>query len=149
MRQIVGSDAVGAVVEGNVVAIDPSEDLASIAIGAGAMLKVSARDLRAGQRVRLQLLARDLILALEEPRGISVRNHLRGTVRNITADGVADLVEVDVAGAPLLARITTAATRELQLAPGMPLWVLVKAVSVCPHAVARARPAVDGATPDA
>jgi molybdate transport system ATP-binding protein len=144
LRNIVGSDAVGAVVEGNVVSIDPSQDLASIGIGTGGMLRVSARDLCAGQRVRLQLLARDLILALEEPRGISVRNHLRGTVRNITADGGADLVEVDVAGAALLARITTAATRELQLAPAMPLWVLVKAVSVCPHAVPRATPAAAG-----
>ena len=88
--------------------------------------------------MRLQLLARDLILALEEPRGISVRNHLRGTVRSITADGGADLVEVDVAGTMLLARITSASTRELQLAPGVPLWVLVKAVSVSPHALTRA-----------
>jgi molybdate transport system ATP-binding protein len=141
LRHIVGSDAVGAVVEGNVVDVDPARELASIAIGAGGLLKVASRDLSSGQRVRLQLLARDLILALEEPRGISVRNHLRGTVRGITADGGADLVEVDVAGATLLARITTAATRELQLATGMPVWVLVKAVSVCPHAVARARPA--------
>lgn len=137
LRRIVGSDAVGAVVEGNVVAIDSSQELASIAIGEGGLLKVASRDLAPGQRVRLQLLARDLILALEEPRGISVRNHLRGTVRNIATDGSADLVEVEVAGSTLLARVTTAATRELQLAPGLPLWVLVKAVSVCPHAVAR------------
>jgi ABC-type molybdate transport system ATPase subunit len=38
----------------------------------------------------------------------------------------------------LLARITSAATRELQLKPGMPLWVLVKAVSVSPLAPGRA-----------
>jgi molybdate transport system ATP-binding protein len=87
--------------------------------------------------VRLQLLARDLILALEEPRGISVRNHLRGTVLSITPDGGADLVAVDVSGTTLLARITSSSTRELRLAPGVPLWVLVKAVSVSPHALAR------------
>ncbi len=138
LRSIVGSDAVGAIVEGSVTAIDTGEDLASIAIGTGGLLKVGARDLAAGQRVRLQLLARDLILALEEPRGISVRNHLRGTVRSITADGGADLVEVDVAGTRLLARVTSSSTRELRLAPGLPLWVLVKAVSVSPHALTRA-----------
>jgi molybdate transport system ATP-binding protein len=138
LRGIVGSDAVGAVVEGSVTGIDASEDLATVTIGAGALLKVGARNLAVGQRVRLQLLARDLILALEEPRGISVRNHLRGTVRSVTEDAGADLVEVEVAGTALLARITTSSTRELKLAPGLPLWVLVKAVSVSPHAITRA-----------
>jgi molybdate transport system ATP-binding protein len=136
LRGIVGHDAVGAVVEGKVVSIDADQDLAGVAIGSGAVLRVSARGLAVGRRVRLQLLARDLILALEEPRGISVRNHLRGTVCAVTSEGGADLIEVDVGGAKLLARITTAATRELRLATGLPLWVLVKAVSVSPHALA-------------
>jgi molybdate transport system ATP-binding protein len=136
LREIVGSDAVGAVIEGAVTSIDAAEELASVAIGSGGALRISAGDLVTGQRLRLRLLARDLILALEEPRGISVRNHLRGTVRSITPDAGADLVEVDVAGTMLMARITTASTRELKLAPGLPLWVLVKAVSVSPHALA-------------
>jgi molybdate transport system ATP-binding protein len=136
LRGIVGNDAVGAIVEGSVAAIDTSEKIASIAMGRGGLLKIGARGLAVGQRLRLQLLARDLILALEEPRGISVRNHLRGTVRAITDDGGADLVEVDIAGTRVLARITTAATRELNLVPGLPVWVLVKAVSVCPLAPA-------------
>jgi molybdate transport system ATP-binding protein len=135
LRDIVGPEAVGAVLEGNVTHADAGEDLASVAIGTQNSLKVSARGLAPGQRVRLQLLARDLILALGEPQGISVRNHLRGVVRAITADGGADLVEVDIGGATLLSRVTTAATRELGLAPGMALWVLVKSVSVSPHAL--------------
>jgi molybdate transport system ATP-binding protein len=130
LRDIVGGDAVGAVVEGTVTSIDAAEELASVAIGARCSLKVGARDLAQGQRLRLQLLARDLILAMEEPRGLSVRNHLPGTVRAVTSDAGADLVEVDIGGATLLARVTSAATRELGLAPGLPLWVLVKAVSV-------------------
>lgn len=138
LRGIVGSDAVGAVVDGEVTAIDAGEQIAQVTLGAGATLQVTARGLAVGQRLRLQLLARDLILALEEPRGMSVRNHLRGSVRAITRDGGADLVEVQVAGTTLLARITTAATRELGLAPGMALWVLVKAVSVSPLAPGRA-----------
>ena len=138
LRDIVGNEAVGAIVDGGVVAIDMHEDLASVAIGSGGTLRVSARGLAVGQQVRLHLLARDLILALEEPRGISVRNHLRGTVRAVVADGGADLIEVNVAGTTLLARITGAATRELGLAPGIPVWVLVKAVSVSPHAIRRA-----------
>jgi molybdate transport system ATP-binding protein len=135
LREIVGIDAVGAVVEGSVTSIDSDDELASVALGTGGSLRISARGLGVGQRVRLQLLARDLILALEEPRGISVRNHLRGTVRSIAPDGSADLVEVDIDGTAVLARVTAAAARELRLAPGLPLWVLVKAVSVSPLAL--------------
>jgi molybdate transport system ATP-binding protein len=135
LREIVGTDAVGAVVEGIVTSIDTSDELASVALGTGGTLRISAQGLAVGQRVRLQLLARDLILALEEPRGISVRNHLRGTVRSIAPDGGADLVEVDIDGTAVLARVTAAAARELKLAPGLPLWVLVKAVSVSPLAL--------------
>lgn len=129
LREIVGSDAVGAVVDGVVTSIDSDEHLANVRIGPH-HLWVAGRDLQLGQRLRLQLLARDLILAVEEPRGLSVRNHLRGTVRAITYDAGAHLVEVDIGGAVLMARISTTATRELKLAPGLPVWVLVKAVSV-------------------
>ncbi len=135
LRDIVGPEAVGAVLEGAVTHADAGADLASVTIGTQNSLKVSARGLAPGRRVRLQLLARDLILALSEPQGISVRNHLRGVVRAITPDGGADLVEVDIGGATLLSRVTTAATRELNLAPGVALWVLVKSVSVSPHAL--------------
>src|SRR5690606_107602 len=105
----------------------------TIAVGKHSLMHIGARGLRTGQHLRLQLLARDLILATEEPRGLSVRNHLRGVVRNIIADEGAELVEVDVDGSVLLARVTRAARRELALSAGTPVWVLVKAVSVTPR----------------
>jgi molybdate transport system ATP-binding protein len=134
LRDIIGADATGAVIEGHVSGIDAVSELASIAVGADT-LRVASRSLALHQKVRVQLLARDMILAIEEPRGISVRNHLRGRVSSIAADAGGDLVEVDVAGVKLLARVTSAATRELGLQPGLPVWVLVKAVSVNPHAL--------------
>ncbi len=136
LRSIVGSDAVGAVVDGRVTGIDASEEIAQVTLGAGATLQVAARGLGVGQRLRLQLLARDLILALEEPRGMSVRNHLRGSVRRITPDGGADLVEVQVAGTAAAGAHHYRRHARAALAPGMPLWVLVKAVSVSPLAPA-------------
>ncbi|MEO8315230.1 MAG: molybdenum ABC transporter ATP-binding protein [Pseudomonadota bacterium] len=139
LRDIVGADATGAVIEGRVSGIDASSDLASIAIGADT-LRVASRSLALHQRVRVQLLARDMILATEEPRGISVRNHLRGRVSSIVAEAGGDLVEVDVGGVTVLARITSAATRELSLHNGLDVWVLVKAVSVNPHAMGAAQP---------
>ncbi|MEO6187161.1 MAG: molybdenum ABC transporter ATP-binding protein [Steroidobacteraceae bacterium] len=129
LRAIVGVDAVGAVVEGRVTGSDATQGLATVQIGPQSLLRVTNSALIPGQRVRLQLLARDLILAIEEPRGLSVRNQLRGKVVSVTSDNGADLVAVDVGGATLLARISASATRELQLAPGTAVWALVKAVS--------------------
>jgi molybdate transport system ATP-binding protein len=134
LRGIVGPDAAGAVVEGRVIGIDSAAGLATIALGAG-VLRVAARSLEVEQKVRLQLLARDMILAVEEPRGLSVRNQLHGIVRAVTTDAGGDLIEVDAGGVTLLARITAAATRELSLAPGNSVWVLVKAVSVNPRTI--------------
>jgi molybdopterin-binding protein len=50
------------------------------------------------------------------------------------ADVGSDLVSIDIgAGASILARVTRAATRELELAPGASVWALVKAVSLRGH----------------
>jgi molybdate transport system ATP-binding protein len=137
LRGIIGPESVGAVVDGIVTAVDKEGDLASVTIG-GEVLHVPSRQLAQGQAARLQLLARDLILAVEEPRGLSVRNQLRGRVRSIAPDGSGDLVTLDVGNVTLLSRITSAATRELQLVPGAAVWVLVKAVSVSHHAIGTA-----------
>jgi molybdate transport system ATP-binding protein len=137
LRAIVGPEAVGAVIDGRVVAVDATEELATVEVGPTCSVRVTTRGLQGGQRVRLQLLARDLILATAEPRGISVRNQLRGRVLSIASEGSADLVEIELDGHRVLSRVTAAATRELQLAPGTQVWVLAKAVSVSQHAMAR------------
>jgi molybdopterin-binding protein len=88
-------------------------------------------DAQTGATMRVQILARDVIVATEEPHGLSVRNRLRGTVTVIQRDDAqADQISIDIGGATLLARITDAATRELGLRPGMPAWALIKSVSL-------------------
>jgi molybdate transport system ATP-binding protein len=129
LQAIVGPDAVGAVIVSHVASIDPDSGLADVAIGQN-LVRVPAGTLVRGQTLRIQLLARDVILAVFEPQGLSVRNQLRGTVRAISHVGGNDHVEVDCGGTVLLSRITGAATRDLKLTVGMPVWVLVKAVSV-------------------
>lgn len=60
-----------------------------------------------------------------------MRNVLAGRIARIEPEGPdTDLVTVDCAGQPVLARLTHAATRDLQLAAGLQIWVLLKAVSV-------------------
>jgi len=134
LRAIVGSDAIGSVLTGSIAAADPQTGLASVQVGAG-IVNVSLRDAKLGAKVRVQVLARDVILASREPQGLSVRNVLKGAIASIAADDAeTDLVHVDVGGAVVLSRVTRAASIALNLQQGMPVWVLVKAVSIRGHA---------------
>jgi molybdate transport system ATP-binding protein len=134
LRAVVAPDLVGAVLDGLVTAVDTAGGTVELAIGSG-KLQVSLREVTAGGRVRVQLLARDIILATEPIHGLSVRNALRGTVTEITPEEAASvLVKVDVGGPIVLARITEGARAALRLAPGDAVWALVKAVSTRGHA---------------
>lgn len=133
LRAIVGAEAIGAVLDGQIERLDAATGLADVRVGDG-LLQLLCGDAAVGRRVRVQLRARDIILATEEPRGLSVRNQLRGTLCSLSPDGDSDLVEVDIGrGMRVLARITRGATRQLGLRPGLAIWVLVKAVSARGH----------------
>ena len=134
LQAIVGPELVGAVLEGTVLRSHPDRGSTEIGVGSG-ILQVSLSDVAVGARVRLQLLARDVILATHPVAGLSVRNALPGTVSRIDDDTYgAVLVRVDVGGPTVLARITPDACRALALVPGGPVWALVKAVSTRGHA---------------
>jgi molybdate transport system ATP-binding protein len=139
LRALIGPDAVGTVIDGTVIGQDAASGLTRVQVGNGE-IKVEAAPLAAGTRMRVQLLARDVIVSTRLPQYLSVRNSLQGVVTAIDDDGTgkggdgSDLVAIDVgAGASILARVTRAATRELELAVGAPAWALVKAVSLRGH----------------
>ncbi len=46
-----------------------------------------------------------------------------------------DLIAIDVGGILIMARVTKAATRELDLAAGKAVWALVKTASLRPHTI--------------
>lgn len=133
LRAIVGAESVGAVVAGAVLRIDGT-GLASLRVG-DAELTVEV-DAQPGQRIQLQVLARDVIIATEPPRALSVRNVVPARVIAVTQDsGRAVLVELDIGRTTtLLARITERASVELGLQPDKPVWALIKAVSLRGHA---------------
>jgi molybdate transport system ATP-binding protein len=133
IRAIIGADAVGAVVEGTVLGADSSSSLTRVQVGRGE-LRVQIDKPVAGARLRVQLLARDLIVATQAPQHLSVRNMLAGRVTAVTHDeGDSDLLAIDIGGTTIISRVTSVATRELQLAPGLQVWALVKAVSLRTH----------------
>jgi molybdate transport system ATP-binding protein len=141
VRAIIGADAVGAIVDGTVLGMDPSSGLTRVGVGRGE-LKVLSETTTPGTKLRVQLLARDLIVATRAPQQLSVRNILTGIVTAVTGDeGDADLIAIDIGGTTIMARVTHAATRELKLTAGLPVWALVKSVSLRSHSFEAARPA--------
>jgi molybdate transport system ATP-binding protein len=135
LRAIVGADAVGAIVDGTVLGVDADSGLLRVQVGQGE-LKVHFGRLATGAKLRVQLLARDLIVATRAPQHLSVRNSLSGRVTAVIGDeDDADLIAIDVGGTTIMARVTKAATRELALAAGLPVWALVKTVSLHPYSI--------------
>jgi molybdate transport system ATP-binding protein len=135
LSAIVGDEAMGSVLNGAIVSSDPSTGLAAVQVGEG-VLHATLPNARPGAHVRVQLLARDIILATQPVDGLSVRNRIEGSIVRIGAeDQDTDLIEVDIgAAAIVLARLTRAASTALGLRIGMRVWVLIKAVSIRGHA---------------
>jgi molybdate transport system ATP-binding protein len=144
LRALVGPEAVGAVLDGRVIRVDESTALADLQLGHG-VLRVSLRDVRVGASLRVQLLARDIIIATELPHSLSVRNALEGTIVALTDEQQDDavLVTIDIGGAVVLSRVTREAVEALRLRPGVRVWVLAKAVSTRGHAFPLARPVAE------
>ena len=88
-------------------------------------------DALAGEHVRVRIAARDVALALSRPADSSFLNVLACTVTGLGArDGASVDVQLDAGGAPLIARITRKSAAALGIAPGKPVFALVKAVAV-------------------
>jgi molybdate transport system ATP-binding protein len=135
VRAIIGADAVGAIIDGTVLGADPDSGLLRVQVGHGE-LKVHFGKAATGAKLRVQLLARDLIVATRAPQQLSVRNSLTGVVTAITDDHEdSDLIAIDIGGTIIMARVTKAATRELGLVAGLPVWALVKTASLRPHPI--------------
>jgi molybdate transport system ATP-binding protein len=138
LRAIVGADQLGAVLEAPVESIEPRRGEAGVRVGSG-LLVVSASHLALGERVRVQVLARDVLLALEAPKQVAVRSALQGVIAALGPDASgARFVEVDVGGARLYASVATPLCSELGLTPGRRVFALVNAASLCGRALGRA-----------
>jgi len=61
---------------------------------------------------------------------LSARNRLAGVVRQVQADGVMAVVEIEAGPYLLAAAITRDSVEELGLAPGVPVTATIKATSV-------------------
>jgi molybdate transport system ATP-binding protein len=134
LRPLTGRYEAGAVIRTVLRGQDKSFGLSELAFPGG-RLRVPHLDLPLGTPMRLRIHARDVVLALAPPTGLSIRNAFAGTIIEISPeDGpLVDLrLDIGTKAEPVMlwARITRRALADLRLAVGSPVHALVKTVSL-------------------
>jgi molybdate transport system ATP-binding protein len=86
-----------------------------------------------GSSMRLRIRARDVSVATEEPRNLSVRNILPAVVEAVEPGRAHEaMLRLRLGPSLLLARVTQDSVRRLGLSAGKPVWALVKAIAFAP-----------------
>lgn len=121
----------GSVFDAGVSRLLPARGLVELRVG-DATLLISDRSLTEGARIRVRVPAREVILAVRPPEGVSLHNVLSGTVTSVHIDPAFDhaIVQVAVGSLLLLAEVTHDAVTTLGIAQGRPIHALVKSVSI-------------------
>lgn len=125
------SEQASSFVDATVLRHDSHHHLTELSSNAGA-LWVSRVNKPVGRPQRVQILARDVAIALSPPLDSSVNNCLAVTIAGISDDpnpGHA-LLQLDAGGERLLSRITRRSCERLALAPGAQVYALIKGVSL-------------------
>lgn len=91
-----------------------------------------------GLRLRVRILAHEVILCRARPEGLSAQNILPGIVSQVLpGEGPGVMVHVALGADEVLARITRRAATDLALQAGDPVHVILKAMSVARDHIAR------------
>jgi molybdate transport system ATP-binding protein len=127
---LTGRAEAGAIIEATVERHDDGFGLTELSSRAGRW-RLQRLSAPVGSRLRLRVRARDVMLARSKPADLSALNVLPGIVAAIGPDdGPIVEVRVDCSGEALIARLTRYSVRRLHLAPGVPVFALVKSVAL-------------------
>ena len=125
---LLGVREAGAVLEADVIA-HAEDGLSTLAVRAG-QLELPGVQAPIGTRVRLRVLAQDVILSRARPEGLSSVNILPVRVEAVhPGDGPGAAIALDAGGDRLLARVTARAVRDLDLRAGMSCYAILKATT--------------------
>ena len=120
----------GGVLDATVARHDEAFQLTVLASAAGE-LQVPRLAAPVGSPVRAYIRARDVMISLRPPEEISALNVLPGRIAAIvpSSNGAQADVRLDCNGAALMARLTAKSVQRLALAPGRPIFAVIKSVS--------------------
>ena len=121
-----GERPLGAVLEA--VAAGMEGELTRLVFDGGALLVTETWE--TGKRVRLRIGADEILIARQPPSAISANNILPVTIFDVRLEGARADVEMRCGNARLVARLTTASVRRLELQPLVPAYAVIKSVIV-------------------
>jgi molybdate transport system ATP-binding protein len=125
----------GALIEARVLRHEEAFELTVLQARAGT-LTVPHLDRPIGAPLRVRLRARDIILSVTPPRGLSALNVLPGTVASIgESNGPSIDVMLDCGGDAVVARVTRKSAEELGLKPGLSVHAIIKSIAFDPEAL--------------
>ncbi|SDF57409.1 molybdenum ABC transporter ATP-binding protein [Sulfitobacter delicatus] len=133
---LLGVREAGAVLEADVIA-HADDGLSTLAISAG-QLELPGVQAPVGARVRLRVLAQDVILSRDRPVGLSSVNVLPVRVEAVhPGDGPGAAIALRAGSDRLLARVTARAVQDLGLRDGVDCFAIIKATTVAPGSIGR------------
>lgn len=125
-----GRKEAGTVLSGTVSHFDSTYMLATVTLSS-ATLTVPGNAATAGQRVRLHIPERDVLVATVRPEGLSALNILEGLISAIEPDDQGTVrVRIRTGDETVLARITALSAERLSLSVGQPVFAVLKTVSM-------------------
>jgi molybdate transport system ATP-binding protein len=127
---LTGRAEAGALVEATVERHDEKFGLTELRSRAG-LWKLPRLNVPVGVPLRLQVRARDVMIATSPPSNLSALNVLSGFVSDVgSAQGPIVEVRLDCAGDVLIARLTRYSVQRLGLARGRQVYALIKSVAL-------------------
>ena len=123
-------DDTGVVIEATLAERDEHWQLARVEFTGGS-LWLPDPGLPPGRRVRVRVLARDVSVSLARNDPLGVLNQLPATISAIADDSTPALalVQADLGGTPVVARVTRRAVAALGLEPGRAAWIGIQAAT--------------------
>ena len=119
----------GAAITVTVASHEEAHSLTRLVFDGGALLVPRVVE-ATGERLRIRIRARDVMLAASEPLDLSALNVLPAVVREVRlADAHAD-IGLDIGAAQLVSRITSFSAERLRLAPGSRVFAVIKSVAI-------------------
>lgn len=119
----------GTVLPASVLRHDEAHGLSEIVVG-GEVLVVPRVAQNPGGEIRVRIDAEDVMLSLSRLDAVSANNVLPAFITDIRESGPHADVQLQVAGARLVARITRRSLQRLGLSPGLAVFAIVKSVTV-------------------
>lgn len=129
---VLSEDNAGVIIDAKIGARDAQWHLCRADFEGGSLWLRDLPDAATGLPIRLRVMASDVSIALQRHENQSIQNLLPATVSELAAESHPAMTMVKLTAGPtlLLARLTSRSASQLQLRPGLPVWLQIKSVAI-------------------